>query len=166
MEKYLKKKRKYLEKPRGIGASRSRKDGACLKYMTVSVRIVTVDPVIVTPSARDVTLTVPSLTIMTSGLLNVKRRCYWRRKTQTVSRKWRAIHLRRLWRFLKLVYAPSDYWVSGLCPLKNTKFRWVRLDLSNGAHRVRVSHLLTWGRKQIQFPKRCVPYQGASVNRS
>jgi hypothetical protein len=59
-EETLKKKGKYLEKPkpRGIGARRSPKDGACLEYMTLSARSVTVNPVTVTPSARDVTLAV------------------------------------------------------------------------------------------------------------
>jgi hypothetical protein len=84
----IKKKGKYLEKPkpRGIGARRSPKDGACLEYMTVNAR-----SVIVTPSTRDVTLAVTftcdALTFMTSGLFNVKRRCYWKRTTQTVSGK-------------------------------------------------------------------------------
>jgi hypothetical protein len=78
----IKKKGKYLEKPkpRGIGAKRGPKDGACLEYMTVSARSVTIGPATVTRSARDVPLAVTptreTLTFMTCGLLNVKRRCY------------------------------------------------------------------------------------------
>jgi hypothetical protein len=37
-----------------------------------------------------------------------------------------------------------------------TKVQWLRLALSNGTNRVGVYHPLTWGRKQIQFPKRRV----------
>jgi hypothetical protein len=32
---------------------------------------------------------------------------------------------------------------------------WLRSVLSMGPNRVRVSYTATWGRKQIQFPKRC-----------
>jgi hypothetical protein len=35
-------------------------------------------------------------------------------------------------------------------------FRWLRFALSKGPNRVVVSHPLTWGQKQIQFPKCCV----------
>jgi hypothetical protein len=69
-----------------------------------------------------------------------------------------------------MAYDTPDYSVSGLYPssgiLKNTTFRWLRLVLSNGPHTVGVSHPLIWGRKQIQFPKLCVVYEGESVNRS
>jgi hypothetical protein len=35
--------------------------------------------------------------------------------------------------------------------------QWLGLPLSNGTNRAGVfSHLITWGRKQIQFPKLCV----------
>jgi hypothetical protein len=55
---------------------------------------------------------------------------------------------------------PQDCWVFGLCPssgiLKGTKNQCKRLTLSTGCNRAGVSHSLTWGRKQIQFPKHCV----------
>jgi hypothetical protein len=35
--------------------------------------------------------------------------------------------------------------------------KWLRVALSNGPNRVGISHPFTWGRKQIQFPTRCVP---------
>jgi hypothetical protein len=37
-----------------------------------------------------------------------------------------------------------------------TSWTRLRLTLSKGPHRVRVSLRFTWGQKQIQFPKRCV----------
>jgi hypothetical protein len=45
-----------------------------------------------------------------------------------------------------MVYNTWNYWLFGL------------LSLSNGANRVYVSFPFTWGRKQIQFRKRCFLY--------
>jgi hypothetical protein len=44
---------------------------------------------------------------------------------------------------------------AALYPNRTQVVQWLRLDLSNGPNRVGVSPL-TWGRKRIQFPKRCV----------
>jgi hypothetical protein len=40
--------------------------------------------------------------------------------------------------------------------VRNSLVQWLRLTLSKGPNRVGVSTPLTWGWKQIQFPKRCV----------
>jgi hypothetical protein len=42
-----------------------------------------------------------------------------------------------------------------LGPLETTNLKWLRLALSKGPKRVGVS-FLTWGRKQVQFPKHSV----------
>jgi hypothetical protein len=68
------------------------------------------------------------------------------------------IHLPQEWRVHETRTKAQDYWVFGFCSsssiLKYTQ--WLRLAVSNGPSRVGVSHPLTRGRKQIQFPKRVI----------
>jgi hypothetical protein len=58
------------------------------------------------------------------------------------------------------VFYTQHYWVSGLCPSTvilynyNTLVQRLMLAPSKGPNRVGV--LFTWGRKQTQFPKRCI----------
>jgi hypothetical protein len=75
--------------------------------------------------------------------------------------------MRRFWMVLTMVYHTRQYYFfyfdnlqysKNICvsETRSVSIQWLRLALSNGPKRVGVYHPLTWGRKQIQFPKRCV----------
>jgi hypothetical protein len=86
------------------------------------------------------------------------------------------LHFLQLWRVLTMVYNTQKYWVSGLCPSSGLLDFVHRLDFQiqemklevfgrdpvievsffQGTRQSRWLPSLTWGWKEIQFPKRCV----------
>jgi hypothetical protein len=75
---------------------------------------------------------------------------------ELISARKRYVDSKVFWRWCTTL---RDYWIFffGLCPSYGIlKVQCLKLALPNGPNRIGISHPLTWGLKQIQFPKRCV----------